>query len=301
MAFTPWDPAPGLYAIGATVLQGPYAPDINTYAWFRTHKALARLGNALWLYQVSPRPAASWAVLCALEPSPETVRAKLNATTGQGTRVLQPDCAQAWIFPPGPGVYVVPAKDTKASLTTIPSPAAPATVAVPPGAQLELQARRADGSAFYVVYRLDSAHLPPAQTMGDVRVNGPLSFLGYTLTTTQIIPGEVIGCHTYWQVRDLSQEGQGEAWAGRPLSLMAHLIGPDGTAVDVRDGLGVPIEQWQPGDIIVQRHTLNVPAGAPSGTYVIHVGAYWLDTMARWTVQDAMGTDDKIVIRVNAP
>jgi len=38
VAFTPWRPEPGLYAIGATVLQGPYAPDINTYAWFRAHE-----------------------------------------------------------------------------------------------------------------------------------------------------------------------------------------------------------------------------------------------------------------------
>ncbi|MEA3308575.1 MAG: phospholipid carrier-dependent glycosyltransferase, partial [Chloroflexota bacterium] len=45
VAFTSWCPEPGLYAISATVLQGPYAPDRNTYAWFRAQEPAARLGN----------------------------------------------------------------------------------------------------------------------------------------------------------------------------------------------------------------------------------------------------------------
>jgi len=77
---------------------------------------------------------------------------------------------------------------------------------------------------------------------------------------------------SYWQV------------AGTPdrlLSLMAHLLDAHGVPVAVADGLGVPIEGWQPGDIVVQHHLFSAPAGGP---YYVELGAYWLDTLARWPV-----------------
>ena len=88
---------------------------------------------------------------------------------------------------------------------------------------------------------------------------------------------------TYWRVL---------ARPSRPLSLMLHLSTTDGAAVAVGDGLGVPIDQWQPGDVIVQRHTLNVPVDAPVGQYELRSGAYWLDTGARLMA----GEDDAVVL-----
>ncbi|MFN3762729.1 MAG: ArnT family glycosyltransferase, partial [Anaerolineae bacterium] len=79
--FTPLDPAPGVYAIGATVLQGVYTPDVNTYAWFRARLPAARLGYALFLYRVAPRPAPRWAALCtdsAAVLPPDALRAGLG-------------------------------------------------------------------------------------------------------------------------------------------------------------------------------------------------------------------------------
>ena len=102
---------------------------------------------------------------------------------------------------------------------------------------------------------------------------------------------------TAWQVQAVTE---------RPLSLMAHLVGPDGAPsggpVAVADGLGVPVQVWQPGDIIVQRHRFTVPASVPSGEYQLQVGAYWLDTMERWTFQLEDGSTrdtlllDKVII-----
>ena len=76
---------------------------------------------------------------------------------------------------------------------------------------------------------------------------------------------------------------------GRPLSLMAHLLGSDGIPITVGDGLGVPIDQWRPGDVIVQRHRLQVPEETPGGEYMLQAGAYWLDTMERWRAWDEQG------------
>jgi hypothetical protein len=66
---------------------------------------------------------------------------------------------------------------------------------------------------------------------------------------------------------------------------MAHLVGPDGAPLAVGDGLGVPVEQWQPGDLIVQSHALQLPADIPAGEYWLQTGAYWLDTQERWSLQ----------------
>ena len=65
---------------------------------------------------------------------------------------------------------------------------------------------------------------------------------------------------------------------------MLHLVGPGGAPVVVGDGLGVPPDNWQVGDVIVQRHRLDMPADAPKGEYTLYTGAYWLDTLERWTV-----------------
>jgi hypothetical protein len=55
----------------------------------------------------------------------------------------------------------------------------------------------------------------------------------------------------------------------------------------------MPVEQWRPGDVIVQRHRLALPQGTPGGVYRLQTGAYWLDTLARWTVE---GGGDHIIL-----
>jgi len=104
-----------------------------------------------------------------------------------------------------------------------------------------------------------------------VSTAGPLTFLGYEVQTRSA----VIELRTYWRVDDTP---------ARPLSLMAHLLAEDGTTVAVGDGLGVPIEVWQPGDVIVQRHRLAISRDSVSGLYWLQTGAYWLDTMERWPI-----------------
>jgi hypothetical protein len=256
--FAPWNPAPGLYAIGATVLQGPYAPDVNTYAWFRAREPEARLGNALWLYRIPPREAPRWAVLCTNVPfSPETVAQQVGVAD---LRILWPDCASTFVYPVGaqPGVVVSRADEV-----------------TPPTAEVDVMLRSSAGETEYVVYRLPGPAPAPETMLPGVVVDGPLDFLGYTLDADGVAPGEAIVLETYWRVRDVP---------GRPLSLLAHLLGPDETGVAVGDGLGFPIEQWQPGDVIVQRHVLAIPADARPGEYTVITGAYWLDTMERWIV-----------------
>jgi hypothetical protein len=79
---------------------------------------------------------------------------------------------------------------------------------------------------------------------------------------------------------------------------MAHLIAQDGRAVAVGDGLGAPIENWQAGDLIVQRHVLEIPPDTAPGTYWVQVGAYTLGDLTRLIIPSAQQDNaDRIVLQ----
>jgi hypothetical protein len=258
-AFAPWNPQPGLYAIGATVLQGPYAPDLNTYAWFRAREPVARLGHALFVYEVPAGQAPGWVVLCV----PGMDHARLSALLGTNTlRVLQPNCEGAFVYPAteAPGLYVLP-------------PDAPA----PPESEPWLVLRHGDGTVAAYVVRVSSTGARPV-IPARLSFQGPATFLGHTLIESEVRPGERVELVTYWRVNEIP---------ARPLSLMAHLVAEDGSAVAVGDGLGFPIEQWREGDLMVQRHHWTLPQDLGLGTTLqVVTGAYWLDTMERWRAED---------------
>jgi hypothetical protein len=294
--FYPWDPAPGTYVIGATTLQGVYTPDVNTFAWFRNREPVARLGEALFVYSVSARAPLTWAAVCT-QPAPVLSDKAVRAGLGRpDLRVVPVDCAQSWIYPAvgtGPAAYIWPPDATP-----------------PPNTSLEVAARQSDGQSLYRVYRgqidalfFSTASTPEESVKGPVlstaegpvlstvegpvlstvegpvlsTVEGPLALLGARVRATRMHRSETVELlWTAWQVQEMTD---------RPLSLMAHLVGPDGVPVVVADGLGVPVQAWQPGDILVQRHRFTVPADAPAGEYTLQIGAYWLDTMERWTFQ----------------
>ena len=260
--FTPWRPEPGLYAIGATVLQGPYAPDLNTYAWFRARKPEAVLGNALFIYRVSPQPAPEWLVACT--PADAGLgRSRLGLS---GTREMTLDCDRAQLVPSSAGLYLAPADADLAGETSV-----------------VLMTRNASSEDVLALRQVSAPPVPP-HPVPETALDGPLTFVGLGLEEE----GGGVTLEAYWLVT---------AVPTRPLSLMAHLIGPDGAAVAVGDALDIPIEQWRPGDRIVQRHTLT-PEDGSIGALEIHVGAYWLDTMTRMPLADDP-EKDSIAVRID--
>jgi hypothetical protein len=264
--FASFDPAPGVYAIGATTLQGVYTPDVNTLAWFRGREPVARLGHALFIYEVPPREPPAWAAVCASPLpvlSPEAVRSGFNRPA---MRVISVDCEQSWVYPTAGG---------QAAQYIWPPDAEP-----PLDATLELTARHPAGSPLYKIYRVQGTG--PWRSPLAASLDGPLTLLGVQVHYHSVEAGETAELlWTWWQVQEVPD---------RPLSLMAHLVGPGDVPISVADGLGVPIAQWRPGDVIVQRHRFAVPEDAPPGEYGLQIGAYWLDTLERWPVHLGDGT-----------
>ncbi len=256
--FTPLAPSPGIYAIGATVLQGVYAPDVNTYAWFRTREPIARLGHALFIYRVESRPAPTWATVCA-SPLPVLDAETVRTHTGQPQlRVISVDCRRGWVWPAGgPGLFILPPE-----------------VEPPPGATLELRARHTDGRPAYQVFRMDERP-SPEQAM-EMEMDGPLTFLGISTTPSP----SALEVDTWWRAT--------EGPIPRPFSIMGHLLNSNGEMIGQADGLAVSPRELLPGDILIQCHRFE---DAESADLTLRTGVYWLDTMERWPVDSAAGTD----------
>jgi hypothetical protein len=310
--FFPINPAPGWYAVSATVLQGAYSPEPDLFDWFRRHEPMARIGYSIFVYRVEPDPdPASWLGFC-YTPEPVMRDAEISRRFGRDDlRVVGFDCGQTWVYPAGggPGWYLVPAANDGPGTLTERSlgdgqviyrerglrdapaytvyrwrgAAAPEELVPAQEANLVCQAdlvckanlvRKAWASPALAPTEADSlTALPVPADLG-----GQVSFLGYGLSSEQIAPGDEMVLTTAWQVTARPE--------APPLSIFAHLVGPTG-AVSVGDGLGFPAIQWVPGDVFIQRNRLLIPAEAPPGRYWVQVGLYSLATDERLPVRKA--------------
>jgi len=264
VAFTPWRPEPGLYAIGATVLQGPYAPEINTYAWFRAREPDTVLGDALFVYRVPEQPTPEWIVSCT-QLSHESIKHQLGTAA---IRIINVNCDQTQVYPAGPGLYLTPAGvEPKGPNTT------------------EVIFKNAGGLRTQVLYRVLSSPLPQTSSE-EIELNGPVTLIGYTLQEQDA----AVALDAFWRVTEVPT---------RPLSLMAHLVSLDSSAVAVGDSLGFSIDQWRLGDIVIQSHILAFSEESPVGSYEISVGAYWLDTLERMSLKGNPGQDSVALVTLN--
>lgn len=297
--FAHLDPAPGWYAIGATTLQGTYTPDVDTFAYFRTVTPTARIGHALFVYHVPEQPRGEWLAQCA-SPSPPLDTGEIETGFGRtDLRVVQFDCLTSWWYP---------------------AQAEPGWYAGAPGRSLDVQVWYPSGRLVYEprsnqvsgIYFVDSARPPrdrrtqataapgdwlPAQVLSQgtqvtapAPTTGPLQFEGFWLYQNKQTerPGGEALVLTAWRVM---------RGADTPLSIMAHLLDAQGRVVSGADGLGVPIETWQAGDVIVQAHWLNVPSDVAPGTYWIETGVYRLDTLERYRIlQEGQPVGDRLLL-----
>jgi len=269
------------------VLQGPYAPDINTYAWFRAHEPDTVLGDALFVYRVPEQPRPSWASVCVPWLSDLDLALRIGV---DGVRTLRFDCNAVEAYPQSttPGFTITPFE-----------------VAPPDGAEKVLELHDGAGLTTVTVSLVDGSEITPEIQAGTgLMADGPLAFAGYTLELDGdlVRPGQTFVLRTYWRV---------EALPNRPLSLMAHVTvhrdgdgsssGPAGPTVFVGDGLGFPVEQWQVGDLVVQKHRLTLPADLATPSRVtLETGAYWLDTFERWPLASGDTSIPLITLSVEA-
>ena len=109
---------PGIYAIGATALQGLMMSEPDNYEWFRHQQPVARLGHALFVYNVQPHQLApTWVAQCAAPIAPLDDNMIVEGFGRTDLRQVEFDCTRGWLYPDySSGWYVLPYTLTVPSL-----------------------------------------------------------------------------------------------------------------------------------------------------------------------------------------
>lgn len=309
---SPFRPQPGRYVIGITPLYGLVGRDPMELEWFRRATPTAMVGHALFVYDVTGQPA--WIAQCTIPVAPLDDAAIAQGFGLTSLRRADFDCTAAWLYPGGGdqmGVYalhhaMLPLRERCLA------PELPQCAPLPDDpfirrhlarARLSYEQRQAGLLPPFAAYELSRENMPPFPSQQPVQAapaatlpapeggtglttplsfDGPLTFLGVA-----VFPEEDIWeVETWWQVSD--------GPITRPLSIMAHLLTPDGQVLGMADGMGVPPVEWKAGDVIAQRHRFARP---PEGIPVwLRTGVYWLDTMERWQIAGVPGADALFVL-----
>jgi hypothetical protein len=125
--------------------------------------------------------------------------------------------------------------------------------------------------------QLESEVALPDGTPVDLPVSfaGRLSLLGYEWLQGSWAPGGTVSLLTYWRV---------EVPPVSRIKVFVHLLDQPaeagGETIAQDDGLGSPPQGWEAGDLLVQKHTLSLPADLPwpehnLGQYPIQIGLYY--------------------------
>jgi hypothetical protein len=271
--FYPLDPAPGVYAISATNLQGVHFANHDQFAWFRSRKPVAHVGHSILIYEVPARGHPANLLLDGVQLD------ELDAADFAllGTNAIIPrwfDASQSWLIPDGDNVWLAlgsqqtlhPALANKVSLEQV-----------------------VEGSQ-YTLYRVDKAaddfrtwverlpeQTPLAIFLG--QAGGQITLLDHKILNSDLDHAEEsMILLTLWR-----QES-----TPLPVKIFVHLRSPDGSIAGQHDGLGVAWEGWRQGDQLLQLHRL--PAGLPPEEYNLVTGLYDPETLERWTAgeQDAV-------------
>ena len=105
----------------------------------------------------------------------------------------------------------------------------------------------------------------------EVRANfdNRLVLLTCELNEVTFRPGGAVQLLLTWEVTDYLPDAY---------TLFIHMIDREGHIVSQRDEPPLhgdrPTNTWQPGERLLDPHTLNIPANLPSGDYWIHLGLY---------------------------
>jgi hypothetical protein len=255
--FYPHNPAPGIYAISVTNLQGVQFADHDQFAWFRDKEPLAKIGYSIFIYDV---PAYGEPVDLALggmqidEIAPaDYALLRTNAVT---LRWFDP--AQSLVIPQTPPRWLALAADA----------------AVFPTFQAVIdsweQMVETPAYALYHIPLLPPGTAVPLATF--THQTGTIVLMDVAWEQDTSVAGDTIALRTDWLKQAPPQ----------PVKIFMHLTDASGNIVAQWDGLGAAWEGWRADDALLQRHTLTIPETAFPGTYQIWAGLYHPGTGERW-------------------
>jgi hypothetical protein len=253
--FYPHNPAPGIYAISVTNLQGVLFANHDQFAFFRQLQPMAKIGYSIFIYKVEATGAAVQLALGGVQP--DEIAPADYALLGTNDVVMHWFApSQSLLLPSGSGGWLALAQDT--------------AVPLPPGTQPAAQ------TPHYTLYQLPPLPEPQAAEAEFTGENGRILLLNVDGLPETAVSGDNITLTTQWYKQAPPE----------PIKLFLHLTDETGQIVTQWDGFGAPWEGWRAGDYFWQSHTLTIPADTPPGTYQLWLGLYHPGTNTRWRLPD---------------
>jgi hypothetical protein len=130
-----------------------------------------------------------------------------------------------------------------------------------------------DLDPFFRVYDL----MPADWNWADEEIDfgGAALLRGAQWLAGSVEPGGTAEMMTLWQVLDPANVGPLVPPAFETDALFfTHVLNPDGTILVQGDSLDAPSWSWQPGDLILQIHSIYIPPETAAGEYQVAVGIY---------------------------
>jgi hypothetical protein len=141
----------------------------------------------------------------------------------------------------------------------------------------------AAAAATLLLARHGIGRAPQQPTPYSATFQDEIRLLGYHLPRQTWHPGDDLPLRLYW----LAQSAPLEDY-----KVFVHIIKPDDSArvaqSDSAPILGYsPTTRWEPGEIIVDEHSVHLDEESPPGTYSVVIGLYRPETMQNLSVRDA--------------
>lgn len=264
--FYPYDPAPGIYAISVTNLQGVLFQNHDQFAWFREREPLAKVGYSIFIYEV-PTHGAPVALALGSMQADEILPADYaqlgtNAVTMRwfdaGDSLLLPGSLPNWL------VVASAATLPDSHLACLNAHYQPVTTA---GDYRLFRARPTGFDASGGARWHDAGSALMSRTDGQ-----ELHFMGFAWETDGA--DFSLQLQTVWR----------QAAAPQPVKIFVHLLDENGNVVSQWDGLAAAWQGWRNGDTLWQRHDLALPPELPDGVYQLWAGMYHPDSGERGRV-----------------
>ncbi len=258
--FFPQEPAPGIYAISATNLQGVHFTNHDQFAWFREMEPLDKLGYSIFLYDVESTGSPTPLLLSDIQMD-EILPEDFTLFNSNDIHPRWFDISQAIIFPVEGQSWLV-----------IRSGSPPHDELAP---FLESTELIEDKSAAYQI-----AQFRPPQpfeetlaefTFGDGQIKlNDVDFSAQANSRLSVMT-------TWEQMRE-----------PRPLKFFVHIIGQDGELISQWDGFAAAWEGWREGDQLIHIHELEFPEGYTVENTNILIGIYNPETGRRWLTENGL-------------
>ncbi|VAW31347.1 hypothetical protein MNBD_CHLOROFLEXI01-4245, partial [hydrothermal vent metagenome] len=254
--FYPHDPAPGIYAISATNLQGVHFANRDLFAWFREREPIAKIGYSIFIYDVPPRGQPTDLVLAGVqldEIAPnDFTRFKTNNLTLHWI-----DPTEGFLWPESDSFWLAISKDETVHFFF---------------SEWLAGEEKISETEEYLLFQVNPEEIERSVLQTFSQKDRQIAFMGFS------IPGEglqspLLLITTRWQNQS----------SPIPIKLFIHLIDDKENIVAQWDGLSIAWEGFHKGDELLQIQQFELPDSLASGSYQVRAGIYHPETGERWT------------------